>query len=114
MDNAATHGGSDASVVEVVRRDDETVDITVSDSGRGIPVDERAEVFEWGRRGSTSSGEGIGLNLARRLMTEDGGSLRLAEQQGAGSSFVISLPAARRSTENLATAEDRHGWLRSG
>ena len=34
-------------------------------------------------------------------MTEDGGSLRCAEpKSGAGSSFVISLPAARVSTEN--------------
>ena len=113
MDNAATHGGSDASVVEVVRRDEETVDITVSDFGRGIPVDERAQVFEWGRRGSDSPGEGIGLHLARRLMTEDGGSLRLADQQGSGSSFVISLPAARRSSENFVTTEDRHAWLGS-
>lgn len=114
MDNAATHGGSDASLVEVVRRDEETVDITVSDSGHGIPLDERAEVFEWGRRGSTSPGEGIGLHVARRLMTEDGGSLRLADDQGSGSSFVISLPAARRSTENLSTVEDRRARLRSG
>ena len=114
MDNAATHGGTDASLVEVVRRDDETVDITVSDFGRGIPVDERAQVFEWGRRGSDSPGEGIGLHLARRLMTEDGGSLHLADRPGTGSSFVISLPAARRSTENLMTVEDRHAWLRSG
>ena len=114
MDNAATHGGTDASLVEVVRRDEETVDITVSDSGHGIPPDERDEVFEWGRRGSTSSGEGIGLHLARRLMTEDGGSLRLADDQGDGSSFVISLPAARRSTENFSTQEDRRARLRSG
>ena len=114
MDNAVTHGGSEASVIEVARRDEETVDITVSDRGRGIPVDQRAEVFEWGKRGNTSSGEGIGLNLARRLMTEDGGSLRLADQQGIGSSFVISLPAARRSTENFSTVEDSHARLRSG
>ncbi len=33
-------------------------------------------------------------------MTEAGGSLRLADRDGAGSSFVISLPAARRSPEN--------------
>ena len=54
-------------------------------------------------------------------MSEDGGSLRLAEDQGVGSSFVISLPAARRSTENGTEngienriAEDSHAWLRSG
>lgn len=116
MDNAVTHGGTDSSLVEVVRRDEETVDITVTDFGRGIPADQRTEIFEWGRRGTDSPGEGIGLHLAQRLMTEDGGSLRLAEtaKKGVGSSFVISLPAARRSPENDLSMEDSHGWRRSG
>lgn len=108
MDNAATHGGSDTSLVEVVRRDDETVEITVSDFGRGIPEEQRERIFEWGKRGVDSPGEGIGLHLAQRLMAEDGGTLRLAEGQAAGSSFVISLPAARRSPENYLAEEDAH------
>ncbi|MCW2739235.1 HAMP domain-containing sensor histidine kinase [Nocardioides sp.] len=114
MDNAVTHGGSDGSLVEVVRRDEETVDITVTDFGRGIPADQRPQIFEWGRRGSDSPGEGIGLHLAQRLMAEDGGSLRLAEDRGVGSSFVISLPAVRRSPEDALTLEDGRGWRRSG
>ena len=100
MDNAEKHGGSDHSVVEVMRRDEESVDITVTDFGCGIPEDQRTTIFEWGKRGSESTGEGIGLHLAQRLMTEDGGSLRLAEDQGTGSSFVITLPRTRRSSEN--------------
>ena len=124
MDNAVNHGGTDRSVVEVVRRDEETVDITVTDFGRGIPEAQKAKIFEWGKRGSDSTGEGIGLNVAQRLMTEDGGSLRLADSQGAGSCFVISLPAARRSAENDLTTqgfgmddftmEDSGAWQRSG
>jgi signal transduction histidine kinase len=119
MDNAVNHGGTDRSIVEVVRRDDETVDITVTDFGRGIPEDQKAKIFDWGRRGSDSTGEGIGLNVAQRLMTEDGGSLRLADTQGSGSCFVISLPAARRSPENDLTVEDptmedSGAWQRSG
>lgn len=115
MDNAATHGGSDTSVVEVVRRDEDTVDITVTDFGRGVPDRERERIFGWGERGADSPGEGIGLHLAQRLMAEDGGSLRLAEGRGAGSSFVISLPSPRRSTENHLTDEDGHAsWRRSG
>lgn len=121
MDNAVTHGGSENSVVEVVQRDDETVDIRVTDFGRGIPEDRRTGIFEWGEKGTESPGEGIGLHLAQRLMSEDGGSLRLAEDQGVGSSFVISLPAARRSIENgidsevgTGILEDSHAWLRSG
>ena len=92
------------------------MDIRVTDFGRGIPEDGRTGIFEWGRKGSESPGEGIGLHLAQRLMSEDGGSLRLAEDQGVGSSFVISLPAARRSIEDTANGivEDSHAWLRSG
>jgi signal transduction histidine kinase len=124
VDNAAKHGGTDDSVVEVMRRDDETVDITVTDFGRGIPREQRPQIFDWGRRGTASKGEGIGLNVAQRLMTEAGGSLRLADRDGAGSSFVISLPAARRSPENdlgttrltapELTMEDGRAWRVSG
>jgi signal transduction histidine kinase len=114
MDNAVNHGGTDKSVVEVVRRDDETVDITVTDFGRGIPEEQKAKIFDWGKRGTDSTGEGIGLNVAQRLMAEDGGSLRLADSEGAGSCFVISLPAARRSPENDLTMEDSGAWQRSG
>lgn len=129
MDNAVTHGGSERSVVEVVQRDDETVDIRVTDDGCGIPEERRTEIFAWGEKGEESPGEGIGLHLAQRLMSEDGGSLRLAEDQGVGSSFVITLPAARRSEENVIAGEptgttahgalsriveDSHAWLRSG
>lgn len=98
IDNAATHGGSDDSLVEVVRHDD-TVDITVTDFGPGIPHEQREEIFGWGHRASDSPGEGIGLSMARRLVTEDGGSLRLIDPPAGGTSFVISLPAARRSSE---------------
>lgn len=115
MDNAATHGGSDSSLVEVVCRDEDTVDITVSDNGRGIPAEQRERIFDWGIRGEDSPGEGIGLHVAQRLMAEDGGSLRLAEATGTGSAFVISLPAVRRSTENDLSEEDDHvAWRRSG
>ena len=100
MDNAVQHGGSERSVVEVVRRNEASVDIRVTDFGTGIPKEQRTTIFDWGKRGSDSAGEGIGLHLAQRLMTEDGGSLRLAEDQGIGSSFVITLPATRRSPEN--------------
>ncbi len=114
MDNAATHGGTDRSLIEVVRSSEEMVDIKVTDFGRGIPAEERTQIFDWGRRGLDSPGEGIGLHLAQRLMTEDGGTLRLADDAGVGSSFVISLPAARRSPENDLTAEVGHGWRLSG
>ena len=41
--------------------------------------------------------------------------LRLVEEEeGSGSSFVISLPAARRSAENVPAMDGSGAWLRSG
>lgn len=98
LENAATHGGT-ASRIAVTQGDD-LVEIAVSDEGPGVPPEARDRIFDWGVRGNQSPGDGIGLNLARRLVSEQGGSLQLAEPSTRGASFVIRLPAVRRSEEN--------------
>lgn len=65
--------------------------ITVSDDGPGIPRELRSRIFEPGFT-SKSSGWGIGLSLARRIVEENhGGTLRLAPSDR-GASFEIILP----------------------
>ncbi|CAA9400241.1 MAG: hypothetical protein AVDCRST_MAG60-2058 [uncultured Nocardioides sp.] len=98
IDNAAIHGGTSSSIA--VTHADSTVEISVSDEGPGVPTEARHKIFDWGVRGNSSRGQGIGLNLARRLMSSHGGSLTLADSTTRGSSFVIRLPAARTSKEN--------------
>lgn len=98
LDNAATHGGT-ASRVAVTQQLD-VVEIAVTDHGPGVRTEDRDDIFDWGVHGDASPGEGIGLNVARRLVAEHGGTLTLSEPTTApGSSFVIRLPAARRSEE---------------
>jgi signal transduction histidine kinase len=105
LDNAAKHGDPTSARVEVTYDDEwaDWVNIAVSDSGPGVPPDMRERIFEWGQSGAGSTGQGIGLHLAQRLVHEQGGSLTLAERE-IGSSFVIRLPAARRSEENAHVA----------
>ncbi len=74
----------------------------IADAGPGIPEGERLTVFGRGARGSTSagtSGSGLGLNVASRLMADMGGTLHLADPGdatvGPGACFVLELPAAR-------------------
>ena len=65
--------------------------ITVSDDGPGIPRELRSRIFEPGFT-TKSSGWGIGLSLARRIVEENhGGTLRLAPSDR-GASFEIILP----------------------
>lgn len=92
LDNSAKHAPESRTRVEVDRRGD-TIEIAVRDDGPGVPADVRSRMFEWGGRGATSKGQGIGLHLASRLMTSDGNTLRLESTRG-GTSFVVGLPAA--------------------
>lgn len=68
----------------------------VSDTGPGIPERERAAVFEPYYRGAeTASAPGVGLGLAisHALAARMGGALALESEVGAGSSFILRLPA---------------------
>ena len=93
LENAAQHGRSDSTLS--TRRTPEAVEIVVSDRGTGVPADLAPHIFTWGRRGAGSSGQGIGLHIAHRLMVEQGGDLRLEQAHpGEGATFVASLPDA--------------------
>lgn len=92
LDNAARHAPKARTSVEVTQSGNR-VEIAVRDDGPGVPADVRRKLFQWGGRGSSSRGQGIGLHLAHRLMTAGGNSLHLEASQS-GTSFVIGLPAA--------------------
>jgi len=98
LENAARHARR--SVEVRIDEDDDTVAFTVSDDGRGVPVEEAEEIFAPGVRGagSVGPGAGLGLPLARRLARSCGGDVS-AEPSGAGGRFVLRLPAlgSRRS-----------------
>jgi len=70
------------------------VDVTVHDTGRGIPGALRDDVF---RPGFTTKrrGWGLGLALARRIVEEyHGGSIKLVESRPGKTTFLVRLPSA--------------------
>lgn len=96
LNNAADHAPTARVVVEVRRVADpvaERVEVCVADDGPGISPLVRSRLFEWAARGGLSSGQGIGLSIAERLMCEQGGYLRLLNTQGPGTTFVAGLMA---------------------
>jgi signal transduction histidine kinase len=74
---------------------DAHVEVTVRDTGRGIPGALRDQIF---RPGFTTKrrGWGLGLALARRIVEDyHGGTIRLVESRaGKGTTFLVRLPAA--------------------
>ncbi len=70
------------------------VDVTVHDTGRGIPGALKDDVF---RPGFTTKrrGWGLGLALARRIVEEyHGGSIKLVDSRPGKTTFLVRLPAA--------------------
>jgi signal transduction histidine kinase len=70
------------------------VEVSVSDTGPGVPRGERELVFRpfWSRNGQ---GTGLGLAIARELAVALGGGIELQSEPGLGARFTLELPANR-------------------
>ncbi|MBM7507123.1 PAS domain S-box-containing protein [Nocardioides salarius] len=85
--------------VEVVlRRNEQGSTITVVDTGIGIPRAEQERLFTRFFRSSLAQaqaipGSGLGLSIAHSVVTQHGGTLRAESEPGAGTTFVLELPA---------------------
>jgi len=98
IDNAVKF--TDAGVVTVrVELDDEGVQFSVSDTGKGISQEKLARIFDeftQGENGLSRShgGMGMGLPLAQKLARKMGGMITAQSRPGAGSTFSFALPLA--------------------
>ena len=72
--------------------DTETLRIEVSDTGVGIAEDELVHVFDRFRKGSTSSGSGLGLTISRDLVEAHGGTIAISSAIGSGTTVTVDLP----------------------
>jgi PAS domain S-box-containing protein len=90
-----TFNGSITVTVKSTR--DGGVEMSVADSGIGIPSDEISRLFERfhrvaGSPGRSVEGSGIGLAMVQELVKLHGGTISVSSQPGAGSRFTVSLP----------------------
>ena len=93
LDNARVHApGSEVDVRATL--DGGTTTLYVEDRGPGISGIGGRSMFKRGRRGEQSSGSGLGLFIARRLMVAQGGSLTVDQRPGGGAAFALSLPSS--------------------
>jgi signal transduction histidine kinase len=73
--------------------------IDVSDTGRGIPGEKQAAIFEEFTRlgGDDTSGAGLGLAISQRLAQALGGRIAVRSEVGRGSTFTLWLPVDGRA-----------------
>jgi signal transduction histidine kinase len=95
IDNAIKFSPRGTLITIGVGRNDEMQNfMRVTDAGPGIPTSERDRIFDRFYRVNKNgaSGAGLGLAIARWAVEAHGGTIRVDSKQGAGSTFLISLP----------------------
>ncbi len=100
LSNALRHTPLGGTVTVGTQPAGPAVQITVSDTGEGIAAEHLPHIFERfyradSARDRASGGSGIGLTIARALVTAHGGTLTaVSDGPGTGATFTITLPTA--------------------
>jgi signal transduction histidine kinase len=118
VENAVKHTTPD-DWIELSVRLNHGVEITVADSGTGIPAEDLDRIFErFGRADASrrheheTDGVGLGLSIVKTIAEAHGGTLRVRSQVGKGSQFEMVLAESRSSVPEGQRSRTERAWLR--
>jgi signal transduction histidine kinase len=99
LENAVRYNRDGGAVTVCLAREGGRVTLEVTDTGEGIPEQDRDRVFERfyridKARSRAAGGTGLGLSLVRHAAERHGGTVTLRSEVGVGSTFRVELPMA--------------------
>lgn len=100
LSNAAKFTRNGEVAVTVVRDEDMSLRISVTDTGAGIPPDQKAQLFEafsaiGGKEARLAGGHGLGLHITAGLVQRLGGNISVDSELGKGTRMTVWLPDLR-------------------
>jgi signal transduction histidine kinase len=104
LENAVAHTAKGGSITVSASQQGKQVEVSVTDTGEGIPAEDLANIFERFYRVDKSrtratGGSGLGLTIARRLVEAHGGQIKVQSELGKGSRFSFTLPVSQEFTQ---------------
>ena len=97
LENALAHTTKGGSIVVTAGQQGSWVEISVADTGKGIPAEDLPNVFERfyrvdKSRARATGGSGLGLTIAKYLVEAHGGKIEARSESGKGSCFSFTVP----------------------
>lgn len=95
IDNAVKFTPEGGSVEIRLKRMDNAACFTISDDGYGISEEAQKHIFDKFYQADAShtvQGNGLGLSIAKRIVTLHGGTIDCTSEEGAGTTFRVNLP----------------------
>lgn len=97
--NAVAYSTGESRIAVAARARSGFAEIAVTDSGIGIPRQDRQRVFERfyrvdQSRASSTGGTGLGLAIVKHVASNHGGSVTVWSEEGLGSTFTLRIPLA--------------------
>lgn len=93
--NAVKFVADNGRIRVLLRQKENAIEVSVVDNGPGMTVEVMNRVYEKFYQGDTSrasSGNGLGLTLAKRVVDLHGGTISVSSKEGKGTTFTVSLP----------------------
>jgi signal transduction histidine kinase len=120
VDNAIRYSPAGGKVTVGAERKTDTVEVSIADEGIGIPQADQDQIFRKFYRGADAEsrvgagGTGLGLFIARGLVTAMGGRIWVDSREGEGSTFAFELPLAVARERGRSDARSGEGMSRHG
>jgi signal transduction histidine kinase len=100
IDNAIAHTPRGGFITITAKQLDNCVEISVEDTGEGIPAEDLPNVFERfyrvdKSRARATGGTGLGLAIAKSLVEAHGGRIEVQSEEGKGSRFSFTIPLSQ-------------------
>ena len=97
--NAAHSISNHGSITVITRQVDDTVVLSVRDTGRGMTEDVRKRIFEpFFTTKGVGKGTGLGLSISYSIIKKHGGEILVESEPGTGTTFTVTLPIHDRRT----------------
>ncbi|MFZ1745111.1 MAG: PAS domain S-box protein [Nitrospirales bacterium] len=91
--NACQAMGDGGTLSLALHPTDDTVELTVQDTGSGIPQEQLAKIFDpFFSTKAVGEGTGLGLTVVHGILQEHQGAIRVTSVPGQGATFIVSLP----------------------